>query len=431
MRALLLSSLLLTACKWTEFDDLRDEAWVNATARPDNGSTNWGLAIQRSNRTSPSGGKLTVLGTAQSIYNEIEYDANGGATIAANEQKLGVLGVANLDTQPILLADPDTDDVALIASVGVQQVLVLRGQNGQFTGHNVFGADGADAAAYIVAPLEIADVPNPATPMPAQPLVGAKELLLGTLYVPPSTPFQPKCRMVDGDPTVVQTTVQVRALAAFRPTGAMFDSVLMWGANGRLYILPSGVFNGGVAGGACPDVVGSDGIGDFNVQSVASVDTSFIPDAGSQIFVLADGVAILQGHNAQNASHLGAYDLRSGTPVALGGLHPEPGLKTATIWQDGTNFAVVAGYPNEQVDGVNAGQVRVYDVDTTAGTGGIATAPTEVLNDAQPEDGLSFGRALAVIPFNNRPVIAVGANNEVFLYFRTANLYNDDTRQNR
>jgi hypothetical protein len=174
-------------------------------------------------------------------------------------------------------------------------------------------------------------------------------------------------------------------------------------------------------------------VGEINVSDpavVKSVDTTFQPDVGSQILPFGDGFAILQGHNGANGSLLTVVDLKPDPPVLVGTPHAEPGLKAAAIWQDGTDFAVVAGYPAAQVDGVNAGQVLVYDLDPASATA-IAATPTEVLNDAQPDDGLTFGRSLAVIPFNNRPVIAVGGNNEVFLYFRTANLYNDDTRQNR
>ena len=49
------------------------------------------------------------------------------------------------------------------------------------------------------------------------------------------------------------------------------------------------------------------------------------------------------------------------------------------------------------------------------------------LHDAQPESDQQFGRAVAVTEINGQPAIAVGADNEVFLYFRTA-LY-DDVRQ--
>jgi NADPH2:quinone reductase len=62
------------------------------------------------------------------------------------------------------------------------------------------------------------------------------------------------------------------------------------------------------------------------------------------------------------------------------------------------------------------------------GTSGIGTTAM-TLHDAQPERGQQFGRAVAVMPFNGEPVIAVAADNEVFVYFRSA-LYGE-TRTGR
>ena len=41
------------------------------------------------------------------------------------------------------------------------------------------------------------------------------------------------------------------------------------------------------------------------------------------------------------------------------------------------------------------------------------------LSDAQPESKQAFGRAVAVVPFDTKPLIVVAADNEVFTYFRT------------
>ena len=55
MAATTLAAGSLGACKWTEFDDLRDEAWVHATEKPDGSkSSNWGVAIVRGKATSPT-----------------------------------------------------------------------------------------------------------------------------------------------------------------------------------------------------------------------------------------------------------------------------------------------------------------------------------------------------------------------------------------
>jgi hypothetical protein len=87
---------------------------------------------------------------------------------------------------------------------------------------------------------------------------------------------------------------------------------------------------------------------------------------------------------------------------------------------------VVAGYPGDNVGGTTAGDVKLFPV---SGMGGIETSPMAVLHDAQPENNQSFGRAVAVMPFNGKPIIVVAADNEIFTYYQSP-LY-DETRQGR
>jgi hypothetical protein len=397
---------LATACKWSEFDDLREEAWVNATERPDNGSTNWGIAIGRG---APN--KLTVLGTASSVFNEIEYSPTGQSSIAPTEQRLGVFGIGNLDPQPILLADPTSDAIALVTKIGPQQVLVLEGTSGQFTRHDVFGPDTTDAAAFMVAPA----IDGSGAPQPAQPIVASLGTLYGTFYSPPENPFiQVKCRIQDDG-----TDIAIRALGATRAAAATTDDVIVWAASGTLYRLPGEVFNGGRSP-ACTGEI-------FDASTAPQLDVGFAPEVGSQILPFGDELAVLKGQGSSDTSFLAAVDLAAMAP--LGNPQTENGLKAAALHVAGSAVHVVAGYPRAEVDGVTGGKVVVYRVDPA--TGIVANAIEPLLHDAQPEEGQAFGRAVAVIPYNGRQVIAVAASNEVFLYFRTATLYNDDARQGR
>ena len=75
---------------------------------------------------------------------------------------------------------------------------------------------------------------------------------------------------------------------------------------------------------------------------------------------------------------------------------------------------------------MTAGQVLVFEVSPATGLG---AAPALTLHDAQPEENESFGRGVAVMQYNGKPVIAVAADNDVFVYFRTS-LY-AETRQGR
>jgi len=414
----------LGACKWTDFDDLKDEAWVTATPKPDNGSTNWAVAIAPGKRTTGpnDGGKLAVIGTAESIYNEIEYTATGGSKIAGNQQELNnQFGIGNLEPQPILLADPTTDDIALVTKSGTQQVVVLRGTSGDLNPHQVFGPDSADAATYMIAPA----VDGGATPQPAQPLVASQDKVYGTFYSPPEQPFQqPKCQLVDG-----ATPVQVRALGTVRLAPAnLTDDVVVWSSTGNLYIYAGGVFDGARAPTVCPDLSPADtdntGTAAPGALLAGPFAVGFTPSVGSQIHVFGGHFAILQGHNDSTGGFLALVDLA--TMTLVGPPHTEDGLKTATMFELGGVPHVVAGYPLAVVDGVTSGQVLVFKLDTASG---ISASPIETLHDAQPDDSQTFGRAVTVFQFNGKPVIAVAADNEAFAYFRL-NSY-ADTRQGR
>ena len=59
---------------------------------------------------------------------------------------------------------------------------------------------------------------------------------------------------------------------------------------------------------------------------------------------------------------------------------------------------------------------------------GIDTVPAVTLNDAQPDSGQQFGRAVTTMPFNGGTALIVTANNEVYAYVRLSPLY-DDLRQ--
>lgn len=416
-------SVSLTACSWTQFDDLRDEAWVNATERPDNGSTNWGLAITTSRLESATGGRLSVLGSAESIYSEIEYDATGGAKIPPTEQELGSFGVPNLD-RPFLLSDPATNEVAIIVGLGTAQSRVLHGVDGVFAPYDLFGPGTVDAATFMVAP----GFNGTGAAQPSQPLVGSGSTLFGVFYNPPAMPFrQPQCALVDGGP------VTIAALGATRPAAATTDDILVWSVAGTLYRLPGDAFNGGDNDDTgCPDAgngMAGDAIGqrDLALAPDPKVDIGFNPGPGSQILPFGDGLALLAGRTDSGSSHLVVVDVN--TMTVVGTPQTESGLAQAAVYVDGAKTAVVAGYPAATIDGVTSGKVMVYEIDAS----GIKPDPF-VLHDAEPEDDQFFGRAVAAIPYNGTRVIAVGASNEVFLYFRTegpeGGLY-PETRQGR
>ena len=434
--SLLTLPLALGACKWTEFDDLRDEAWVHATGKPDGSkSSNWGVAIVRGKATSPDGGRLAVFGSASSRLNEIQYDAKGNAK-QLPEQNLGNIGVANLSVEPIVLGDPNSEDFALITlGTGGMQGLVAAGGDSNLLQFVINGANSVDAAAYVRAPaITDVGVHGARTEIqPSQPIIASGNTLFGTFFVNPDAPaafFQPKCQLMDG-----ATPLAIRGLGAV-PAGDGSDDVAVWTANGTMLVLDGNVFNGARGGDganpACPTDVLDISTSTFVIKT--SADVGFTPELSSlsQIIRIDDRFALLQGHT-NDTSFLAIWDFEGDTVnntagVVVGTKVEEPGLRSADLFVEGTAMHVVAGYPAAIVDGVNAGKVQVYAADTATG---VSTELTELFTDSQPEDGQAFGRSVAVIQYNGLPTISVAGNNEVYTFFRTPVLYNTDRRNGR
>ncbi len=395
-------------CNWTTFDDLEKDTWVSSTDKPNGDSTDYGVAIQRGQRGS-NGGKLVVIGAGQAQYTELVYAANGDSDLAPTALKLNTqFGIGNLDQQPILIADPTStsDEVSLIVNSGGQSIAVLTGTGGLLA-HQVFGPEQPDAATYMVPPPR-AD--QPALPTPAQVLVGSVDTLYGAFVANVPNP-QTKCQVVDEAASVIN----VRGLGATRVTSTTYDDVVVWGSvgstAGKLLVYPGSVFNGNAPVGTC--AAGVQG----PLAGATPATTPFVPAKGSQI-VMVDATHFLAvGHkdlgNAE--SFLGFYTIDpTGTITSTGAPVTLPELRTAAVLTVGTKKYVIAGYPTAIVENVKAGRVLVFPLDMTAG---IDATPAAQLYDSQPEDNQQFGRAVTAMPFNGDEVVAVAADNEIFVYF--------------
>jgi hypothetical protein len=408
MRTMMLSTMWLAlaastlgACKWTEFDDIQNSTWVDSTQKPNVKSTDYGIAVQRGVR-SGDGGRLVVIGAGEASYSELVYSAKGEASFPATAIGLKEMyNIPNISQQPVLLADPSSDDISLI--VGSDNgIVVLTGTMGTLKLYQLFNQAQPDAATYMLAPTR-------AQPFP---LVGVGENVLGALLpaLPNNVP-QPTCKLVDS--ATAGFKAQVRALGVVRPAGMTTDDVLVWDAGGKLYRYPSSVFNG------CA-----------TQEPLGSFDTTFKPDQGSQILSIDATHVLLQGHSG-DTGYLRVFDVSSANPAPVGAANMVAKIRTAALLVAGPTTFVAAGIPTALAGGTTAGQVVLFKVSTT-GTG-VDAAPSATFNDAQPESNQSFGRGVAAMPFNGKQVLAVAADNEIFVYFR-ANLTDgtalyDETRQ--
>jgi hypothetical protein len=381
---------------------------VGSTQKPDVKSSDYGIAIERGARTSGDGGRLVVIGAGDASYYEHAYNAKGAsslavAAIALKEQ----FGIAALPQQPILIADPASDSTSLVVASD-NGVTLLTGTAGALQPYHLTGQTAVpDAAAYMLAPTRTQPLP----------LVAVGDNVLGALLPDLGSATQPICKLADS--ATAGFKAQVRALGVVRTgTAGTTDDVLVWDAGGKLYKYPASVFNG------CAP----------SVEPLGAVDTAFKPDPGARILTLAGTTRVVLQGQSGDTGYLRVFDAAGNDPAPVGPANMVGKLRSAALLVAGSATFVIAGVPTAVVGGTTAGQVVLFKVATTGATG-VDPTPAATFNDAQPETNQSFGRSVAAMPFNGTQVIAVAADNEIFVYFR-ANLSDgttlyDETRQGR
>jgi hypothetical protein len=242
-------------------------------------------------------------------------------------------------------------------------------------------------------------------------LVGSADTLIGGFLLNyPNPPV--KCQLVDA----ANSSVMIRGLGAARfAAAATFDDVVVWGSvggtTGSLFVYPGSVFNGNPPVGTCVGGMAQP------IAGSALATTGFVPAKGSQIVMVDPTHFLAIGHKDLGVadSFLGFYAISPAGAISAVGLPVTlPDLRTAAVLTVGTKKYVIAGYPTSIVDNVKAGRVLIFPLDMTAG---IDATPAAQLYDSQPEDNQQFGRAVAAMPFNGAEVVAVAADNEIFVYF--------------
>jgi hypothetical protein len=421
----LFAAASLAACKWTEFDDLQNQTWVTSTQKPDVSSIDYGVVIQRGDDGSGSapGGTLAVIGAGPGTYSELTYNQAGASSLGTTSLALAAHGIMTLDPVPILLASPKSAEVALVTTGDTSSIIVA-------TGTHTLGVHQLSVVTTTLGnTVTIASTPETATymqPLPFPggdpnpgpgPLVASGDVVLGTIYAPPAGFKQPACKLTDGT-----NPIEIRALGAV--SNGTTDDVLVWnGADGKLLKYSGTVFNG------CPMMPPQAPLASTDMASTPA----FLPGHGSQILTIDASHVLLQGHQdvaKGTGSFLQVYDTTTLSPV--GAAIATDGMRGAAILNTGGAMYAVAGYPSSAVNGKATGKVLLFAI-TPAG---FATdMPAETLYDAQPDSNELFGRSVAVMPFNGKQVIAVAADNEIFVYFRVqladgTPLY-DETRQGR
>jgi hypothetical protein len=382
--------VLVAACDFSEFDTLQSEMWVKSTQTPSIGSTSYAVALAPAlgASASTSGGTLGVLGDGSPTFSTIIYDAKGGATTSSGNH-LDTSTVA-LTTPPLLVADASGDVAVISVSSTATTYEITSGSGSQLSNVSFMATSPPAAATYAGTTLVIA--------------AGS------TLTVLPQGSTTPtSCTVVEAGNTT--TTLTFEAVAA--GGGQVFG----WASNGDLVSMSMASVTTTCANGT-----------PIAVPSLLT--TTFVPGPGSTLMLMSSGASttLVLGGLPQASSSTDGFVMfvPLASPTGAQGTSVQ-GLAAAALGPLGAggDTYLALGLPSVTVDGVAAGAVDLYKVDTTTTT--LPTTADETLFCARPTTGQVFGRSLAILPYNGTNILSVAANNEVFTYFRTQQYA--DTRQ--
>ncbi|MBV8758102.1 MAG: hypothetical protein JO257_12525 [Deltaproteobacteria bacterium] len=394
MKRFILFAAALTACKWTDFDDLSNQTWAHSQSKPSIGSTDYAVSIVGVSTTG-DGGLVSVVSTDSPTYSTIQYDAKGGSKIGDNTLKLGQHFITSLSSKPILVTDGMGDTALVEKAIDAGQIAVVSGPASQ-PGDLSFAGSPPQAAAFAGKILYIAaSAPGPMMPNLFIVDVGA-----------PTTPVR-TCVVTD------DTAMPLSAVAVATTS----DKVWVWSKSGNVFAYDQSAL--GACTATTPIAVAA--------GTTFTPAAAFVPGTGSQMHVVQDAThqyAVLVG-SSQTSGEVQVVDLKASPPAAVGSPMVATGVLSSTIASFDAMTYVVLGFPQNPVKNVNAGEVQIFDFDPTSGT--LGTTPVESLSDAQPDSGELFGRDVTTMQFNGKTVLVIAASNEVFSYYRTT-LYPTDTR---
>lgn len=108
----------LGACNWSVYDELADEAWVDRVTTPDNTDSRlYGAAIV-SPPSRTAGAHAFVIGGARASLSTLSYDDEGHRQDVNAIDPRQTLAFAGFPDKPALAGDPDSDRVAFTVVMG-------------------------------------------------------------------------------------------------------------------------------------------------------------------------------------------------------------------------------------------------------------------------------------------------------------------------
>lgn len=419
-RLAIIASIGLCACNWTTFDDLADQTWVDSTGGPDNASpAEYGLSMAPVGVS--TGAAFLVSMRSPDGVALLTYDQTGAGAVTSTEVTALVPNAAQLPERPILAADPNSDRVLLATPVG-EEVPPAMTQLLVYSGATLSG-------------------PTTVT-LSAEGHVGA--LAVGDTDVDPDTSGTDVVVTVDDTLIVVDDYQMTKTqsdcvlsrevafaglVGDFGAAGASAEVVLALGNEARSGAASSiEIFSASTVADAAMIASGEPCFtdiaplrapllsipapgdeGDFGVSLVAG---DFTGDGNLDLAAGAPGTNKVYVFTAIDLAG-GSFGTPVELPVPAGsGVFGET-LAAGDLDGDGADELIVGDSRAASGGEPNAGAAHIFVFD------GDDPGQPLTLHDAQPEAEQRFGRALAVGTFEGTGLLSVGADGEVFTYFRT------------
>ncbi len=359
--ALTVTAMTSNGCKWTDFDDIQDTTWAVSLQKPSAVSTtgDWGYGLVSSRGTSGVNNPFLVVGRNDASVAAVNFNANGGEVVlntVSNPSKI-IGPPVNIGGHPLIAMTADGAGAAVLAGSTVQF----------WTGSQFEAIPVTSTIPNAIAVAITADVTN------------NKKVFVGTdMGVSENGAVVPIC----------MTGTKVIAMA----TSSL--GLLAWQADGtnEIYTAVPTCMKNPVA-----NKFGRPGEGIVVVVETATIKHAILGQFGTagEIFVI---------------------DLVTNTLISS---TPAPGLSALAaatmLTKTGSEEVIVAGFKDTIVEGIpNAGEAKLYFVE------GAMITEQGSLFDASPENDQNFGRTVATTELDGKPVILIGADDEVFAYFETS-----------
>ncbi len=393
----LLFTLLLgaSACDWREFDDIADSTWVDTSGAPSGvDSSDYAVALaEANNETAGETKKLAVISRSRLTLAFLTYGADGEITvnqsISLDSNSGGPFGT--LPQSPIYASDPRSSKVAVAADGKIaigeptkSSLDVATGPNSAKAAGLTFLQLGADT--YVAA---------------------ATERGISLINVATPTTTTTVCTVGVTVPAV--TIARIVALGTVSIGGA--DKLVVWYETSNSTPAELNAFTVAVAAGGCT-LTAMPGAADTSISMPTRADYPLVEGARIVAIPGTEAVAVSDPLKNQVAIHqFGATRVVS--------TFAAPDVASLAFGTIGADSYLFAGASNQDIDGVsNSGRVQATKL-----TGVTAeTTPSLTLYDASPSTEQRFGRAVAVVPFADAssPIVVVGADDEMFTYFRTS-----------